>query len=78
MMYSGTARLMHIWCEILPCSIEWNYREILKLQKDLIRSQQTLCEPRVKFNQYHQASKERYGEGKCKVTYDKLLILVSS
>ena len=30
------------------------------------------------FNQYHLESKERYGGGKRKLTYDKLLILVSS
>lgn len=75
---------MHIWCEILPCLIGWNYREDLEITErphwDIyeVSQSKTLCELRVKLNQYHLASKERYGEGKCKVTYDKLLNLVSS
>ena len=70
--------VMHIWCEILPCLIGWNYREDLEITGYIRSLAVNKLFASWDFNQYHLASKERYGEGKCKVTYDKLLILVSS
>ena len=76
---------MHIWCEILPCLIGWNYREDLEITErphwdtyEVSQSTNSLLAESSTNITWHQKKGTRYGEGKCKVTFDKLLILVSS